>query len=52
MTSGTFRDLLGELGCVVIPAGDDALSTRIADSHPEHEALERCYADGGDAPPG
>jgi hypothetical protein len=31
VTSGTFRDLLGEPGCVVIPAVYDALSARIAE---------------------
>ncbi len=31
MTSGTFRDLLGETGCVVIPAVYDALSACIAE---------------------
>ncbi len=31
MTSGTFRDLLAEPGCVVIPAVYDALSARIAE---------------------
>ncbi len=31
MTSETFRDLLGEPGCVVIPAVYDALSARIAE---------------------
>ena len=31
MTSGTFRDLLGDPGCVVVPAVYDALSARIAE---------------------
>jgi 2-methylisocitrate lyase-like PEP mutase family enzyme len=31
VTSGTFRDLLAEPGCVVIPAVYDALSARIAE---------------------
>jgi len=30
VTSGTFRDLLGEPGCAVVPAVFDALSARIA----------------------
>lgn len=31
MTPGTFRDLLGDPGCVVVPAVYDALSARIAE---------------------
>ena len=68
MTSGTFRDLLGEPGRVVISAVYDALSPRIADAsafarsvrrlpgrgEPPGcpEALERRDADGDTAPHG